>query len=314
MTDHKHNHVHHNHGHHHGVADTVDGRNRVALAAVLTFAFMIAEIIGGVVSGSLALLADAAHMLTDAGSLGLAWLGFKLADRPADADRSFGWGRFKVLAAFVNGLALIVLAVWIVFEAVQRLMDPQPVIGGLLLGVAIVGLLVNVVAFFILHGGDREDLNMRGALWHVAGDLLGSVAAIIAAIVILLTNWMPIDPILSILVAGIITVGGVRLVRSTGHILIEGVPNGLSAQAIQADLETTISEAATIHHIHAWALNETKSLVTLDAKAKPGACPETLRVAIKARLKQKFGVQHATVEVECDPMEKLEFSIAHTED
>jgi len=300
--DHSHSHDHHDHGHSHAIPDTKDGRKRVALAALLTFTFMIAEVVGGVISGSLALLADAAHMLTDAGSLGLAWLGFKLADRPADATRSFGWARFKVLAAFVNGLALIVLAVWIVVEAVQRLLDPQTVAGDILLGVAVIGLLVNIVAFAILHGGDREDLNMRGALWHVAGDLLGSVAAIAAAVVILMTNWMPIDPILSILVAGIITIGGYRLVRSTGHILIEGVPHGLSPAAIQADLEVTITDAETIDHIHAWALNETKSLVTLDARAKPGACPETIRIAIKQRLKEKFGVSHATVEITSDPV------------
>lgn len=301
MTDHHHGHQHHGgHGHSHTPPDTADGRRRVALAAVLTFAFMIAEVIGGIVSGSLALLADAAHMLTDAGSLSLAWLGFKLAERPADATRSFGWGRFKVLAAFVNGLALIVLAVWICFEAAGRLAEPVPVMGNLLLGVAIVGLLVNLVAFAILHGGDREDLNMQGALWHVAGDLLGSVAAIGAAIVILLTGWMPIDPILSVLVAVIIAIGGYRLVRTTGHILIEGVPPGLSPHDIQADLEAEIEAAESIHHIHAWALNETKSFVTLDIKARPGTCPEALRLAVKQRIKHKFGVEHVTVEIKCD--------------
>ncbi len=300
--DHTHSHAAQDHGHNHAIPDTRDSRKRVALAAVLTFTFMIVEVVGGIISGSLALLADAAHMLTDAGSLGLAWIGFKLADWPADATRSFGWGRIKVLAAFVNGLTLLVLAVWIIVEAVQRLHDPQPVAGGLLLIVASMGLVVNIVAFAILHGGNREDLNMRGALWHVAGDLLGSVAAIAAAVVILMTNWMPIDPILSILVAGIITVGGYRLVRSTGHILIEGVPHGLSPAAIQADLEVAISDAETIDHIHAWALNETKPLVTLDVRAKPGACPETIRLAIKQRLKEKFGVGHVTVEITSDPV------------
>ncbi len=302
---HPHNHEGHTHDHNHPMPEGADGRRRVAFAAGLTFVFMIAEVIGGVISGSLALLADAAHMLTDAGSLALAWLGFKLAERPADTERSFGWGRYKVLAAFVNGLALIVLAAWIIVEAVQRLLDPQPVIGSLLLGVASIGLLVNIVAFAILHGGDREDLNMRGALWHVAGDLLGSVAAIAAAVVILLTNWMPIDPILSILVAGIITVGGFRLIRITAHILIEGVPPGLSPELIQADLEAAIPDAEIIDHIHAWALNETKSMVTLDVRAKPGTCPETIRLAIKERLKDQFGVEHATIEVASDPLKPV---------
>ncbi|MHA7900196.1 MAG: cation diffusion facilitator family transporter [Henriciella sp.] len=274
----------------------------MAIAALLTFGFMIAEVIGGIVSGSLALLADAAHMLTDAGSLALAWVGFKLAERPADPARSFGWARFKVLAAFVNGLTLILLAAWITIEAVQRLLDPQPVMGNLLLSVAVLGLLVNVIAFFILHGGDHEDLNMRAALWHVAGDLLGSVAAIGAALVIILTGWMPIDPLLSVLVALIILWGGIQVVRRTSHILIEGVPTGLSVAAIKQDLETHLDDADKVEHIHAWSLNENKVLVTLDIEAKPGACIESLRRATKARLKQQFHVDHVTVEIRSEPL------------
>lgn len=299
---HDHSHHGHDHAHHHAIDDTADGRRRVAIAACLTFGFMIAEVIGGVISGSLALLADAAHMMTDAGSLGLAWLGFKLAERPADASRSFGWARFKVLAAFVNGFALLVLAAWIILEAIQRLSDPQPVMGNLLLVVACIGLLVNIAAFFVLHGGDQDDLNMRGALWHVAGDLLGSIAAIGAAITIIYTGWMPIDPILSALVAVIIAIGGYRIVRSTGHILIEGVPAGLSPDAIQDDLRAFLTEASDVDHIHAWALNESKFLVTLDVTARSGACPESLRRAVKARLKEEFGVDHVTVEIISDTL------------
>ena len=302
MHGHAHSHGHHDHSHAHGVSDTADGRRRVAFAAILTFAFMFAEVIGGVISGSLALLADAAHMLTDAGSLALAWVGFKLAERPADQSRSFGWARFKVLAAFVNGLTLIVLAVWIVAEAIQRLLEPQEVMGQLLLVVAVLGLLVNIVAFRILHGGNQDDLNMRAALWHVAGDLLGSVAAIGAALIIMSTGWMPIDPILSVLVALIILVGGVRVVRSTAHILIEGVPPGLSTEAIKTHLETELSDAVRVDHIHAWALNETKTLVTLDVEAKPGACIESLRQAVKAQLSAEFGIDHATVEIRSTPV------------
>ena len=295
----------HHHGHHHdhssAVSNTADGRRRVAFAAFLTFGFMLVEIVGGVISGSLALIADAAHMLTDAGSLALAWLGFKLAERPADQNRSFGWARFKVLAAFVNGLTLIALAAWIVFEAVQRLHDPQPVMGNLLLIVAGLGLVVNILAFRVLHGGDHDDLNMRAALWHVAGDLLGSLAAIGAALIIIFTGWMPIDPILSALVAIIILFGGISIVRSTAHILIEGVPPGLSTDDIRTDLEKALKDAHRVDHIHAWALNESKTLVTLDVEAKPGACIESLRRAVKARLKDKFDVDHVTVEIRSEP-------------
>lgn len=297
MHSHAHSDHSHDHLHHHALDDTSDGRRRVAIAAALTFAFMIAEVVGGVISGSLALLADAAHMLTDAGSLILAWLGFKLAERPADPTRSFGWGRFKVLAAFVNGLTLLLLAVWIVYEAIQRLQDPHPVMGQLLLGVAVLGLLVNVVVFRILHAGNQDDLNMRAALWHVAGDMLGSVAAITAALIIMTTGWMPIDPILSVIVAVIIFIGGFGIVRSTAHILIEGVPPGLSIDAIKTDLESELADAVQVDHIHAWALNESKTLVTLDVEARPGACVESLRREVKARLKNKFGVEHATIEI-----------------
>ncbi|MEQ8558947.1 MAG: cation diffusion facilitator family transporter [Henriciella sp.] len=298
---HEHSHEHgsggHHHAHHHAVPDSADARKRVALAALLTFTFMIAEVVGGVISGSLALLADAAHMLTDAGSLALAWLGFKLAERPADDQRSFGWARFKILAAFVNGMALLLLAAWILFEAVQRLITPEPVMGNVLMGVAVVGLLVNIIAFYLLHGGDQEDLNLQGALWHVAGDLLGSVAAIAAALVIIFTGWMPIDPLLSILVALLIVVGGIRVTMQSAHILIEGVPSGLEPADIKADLEDHLSDAIKVSHIHAWALTEQKPLVTLEVTAKEGVCLDTLRKAVKARLSEKFNVSHATVEV-----------------
>lgn len=304
MHDHGHSHSHaHGHSHEPSLA-TRDSRRRVAIAAILTFAFMFAEVIGGLISGSLALLADAAHMLTDAASLALAWIGFKLAERPADPTRTFGWARFKVLAAFVNGLTLIALAVWICVEAVQRLADPQPIMGNLLLAVAALGLLVNIIAFFVLHGGDQDDLNMRAAIWHVAGDLLGSVAAISAAIIIIFTGWTPIDPILSVLVAMIILVGGIGVVRHTAHILVEGVPPGISIPEIQQDLEANLQDVQRVDHIHAWALNERKTLITLDAEAHPDACVESLRRAIKERLKSRFEISHSTIEIVSTPKQK----------
>lgn len=281
--------------------DTADSRRRVAIAGILTAGFMVAEITGGIISGSLALLADAAHMLTDAGSLALAWLGYKLGERPADAKRSYGFARMKILAAFTNGIALVALSCWIIWEAALRLMNPVEVMGNVLLLVACGGLVVNIVAFLVLHGGSKEDLNMQGALWHVAGDLLGSVAAIAAAGIIIATGWMPIDPILSALVAILVGVAGVRIARKSGHILLEGTPQGLSTDAIADDLSSHVSGIAKVSHVHAWALNETKPLVTLEVTATTGTCSETLRRAVKARLEEKFNVSHATVEVVSDP-------------
>lgn len=179
----------------------------------------------------------------------------------------------------------------------HRLLDPVEIIGPILLGVAIAGLLVNLLAFWILHRGDQTDLNMRGATWHVLGDLLGSVAAILAAAIIMTTSWTPIDPILSVVVAGIIVFGGVRLIRESGHILIEGVPPGLSVSDIKHDLESHIPSVQSVDHIHAWALTESKPLITLDVEVAEGACAETVRRAVKARLGQRFRIEHATVEV-----------------
>ena len=306
--DHDHDHAdHQGHGHSHDhshAADmtSADSRRRVAIAAVLTGAFMFAEVAGGLLSGSLALLADAAHMLTDCGSLVLAWVGYKLAERPADPQRSFGFARMKILAAFTNGILLILLAIWIVWEAIHRLMDPVEVMGGMLMAVAVGGLVVNIIAFFVLHGGSKEDLNMQGALWHVAGDMLGSVAAIAAAGIIMATGWMAADPILSVLVAGLVLVAGIRIARQSGHILLEGTPEGLSSADISADLIEQVPGVSSVSHVHAWALTETKRLITLEITARPGACIETVRRDVKARLSDAFDLSHATVEVVSEPL------------
>ena len=287
----------HAHAHSHVEMSSADGRRRVAIAGLLTASFMVAEIVGGIVSGSLALLADAAHMMTDAASLGLAWFGYRLAVRPADDTRSFGFSRMRVLAAFTNGVALIGLSVWILVEGVQRLLSPTEVMGPLLLAIAVMGLFVNVISFLVLHGGDQHDLNLQGAAWHVAGDLLGSVAAIVAAIIIMTTGWMPIDPVLSMLVAALVAIAGLRIARKSGHILVEGAPDGLTIAAIRADLMEHVPDLKEIAHVHAWSLTEKQPLVTLEAEPAPGACPHALRKAIKARLSASFHVTHATVEV-----------------
>ena len=304
---HHHSHAHGAGGHHahdhaaHADTSTADGRRRVAIACVLTAAFMVAEVVGGIISGSLALLADAAHMLTDAASLGLAWMGYWFAAKPADETRSYGFGRMRVLAAFTNGLALLALAVWIIVEAVQRLADPSPVMGGIMLWVAVGGLIVNLAAFSILHGGDRNDINLSSALWHVAGDLLGSVAAILAAVIILYTNWYPIDPLLSILVAVLVFVAGIGITRRAGHILLQGAPAGLTPQTIRAALVGEVDGVKETNHIHAWTLTEDKPMVTLDVTAEPGMCPERLRRAVKQRLEDHLDVHHVTVEIRSDP-------------
>jgi len=271
---------------------------RLAIAAALTGIFMLVEIGGGIISGSLALIADAGHMLSDFGALVLAWVGFRVARRPADARRTFGFGRFSVLAAFTNGLALLAVAGWIIIEAAMRLFSPEPVLAGPMLMVAIAGLVVNVLAFAVLHGADRDNLNMRGALMHVIGDLLGSVAAIAAAGVIMATGWTPADPILSVLVALLIMRTSVTLMRESGHILLEGAPAHLDLAAISHDLEDHIDGVLDIHHAHAWSLDEARPMMTLHARIVETANGPAIVAAIKTRLHEVHKVGHVTVEVE----------------
>jgi len=292
-----HDHAAGGHNHSHGDVSTADGRRRVAIAGFLTGGFMFAEVAGGLISGSLALLADAAHMLTDAASLGLAWFGYKLAARPADEQRTFGFSRMRILAAFVNGLALLALSIWITVEAIGRLMDPQPILGPLLLGVAIVGLLVNLICFYVLVSGDHDDLNLRGAILHVAGDLLGSVAAIAAAIIIIFTGWLPIDPLLSILVALLVGIAGWRVTKEAGHILAQGAPAGLTSTRITADLMENIEGLAEIGHVHVWSLTEKETIVSLQARIHADTDPHTARDALKQRLTDHFAISHATIEI-----------------
>ncbi len=259
---------------------------------------MVVEVAGGLLANSLALLADAGHMLTDTAALALALLALRASRRPADSARSYGYHRFQVLSALVNGAALIAIAGWITVEAIGRVMAPEEVLGGLMLAVAGAGLAVNVVAFLLLRGGDRQNLNIRGATLHVLGDLLGSVAAIAAAGVILATGWMPIDPLLSVLVALLILRSAWLLVRQSTHILMEGTPTGLDTEALCAALCAAVPEVQGVHHLHAWSLTPDRPIVTLHAHLAEGADHDRLLRAVKAVLAERYGIAHATIQLE----------------
>ncbi|MFM0738762.1 cation diffusion facilitator family transporter [Paraburkholderia xenovorans] len=287
-------HSHAGHNHLHGVTD----QRRIGWAFLIIAVFMIVEVVGGVVSGSLALLADAGHMVSDAAALGFSWLAIHYGRRPANAQLSFGYKRLEVLAAFVNGCALFVIAAWIVFEAIQRFTAPVPVVGKTMLVIAFIGLAANIGAFLILHGGNRDNLNLRGAWLHVLGDMLGSVAAIVAAAVILLTDWTPIDPILSIFVAVIILKSAWGIVKSSAHILLEGTPEGMNLADIKADLEQNVAGVRDAHHIHAWSITGEKHLLTLHVHPTAGAIPRDVVSAVQLRLAQRFNIGHVTVQVE----------------
>jgi cobalt-zinc-cadmium efflux system protein len=293
---------HHHHGHHHGHshgAATADER-RIGWAFVIIFGFMLVEVAGGIIAGSLALLADAGHMVSDAAALGMSWAALRVGKRPADQARSYGYKRLEVLAAFVNGLTLFVIAGWIVFEAARRFAHPVEVLGGPMLAVAVAGLLANVVAFIVLNGGNRENLNMRSAWLHVLGDILGFIVAIIAAIVILGTGWSPIDPLLSILVALLILRSAAGIVKSSAHILLEGTPPGLDLRVLQDDLSTVVPAIADVHHVHAWSMTAEDALVTLHVRCLPGADPLSVIPAINRRLKDRFGITHSTIQVDSE--------------
>lgn len=294
-------------GHHHAGTGQVGGQaaghghdneTRVLWAFVLTAGFMGAEVAGGLISGSLALLADAAHMLTDAASLALAWTAFRVARRPADPRRSYGYHRGQVLAAFVNGAVLVAIVIWIFVEAVRRLHDPVPIQGGLMLAVAALGLAVNVAAFLVLHGGDRENLNMRGAAAHVLGDLLGSAAAIAGALVILWTGWTPIDPILSMLVGLLVLRSAWLVVRESVHILLEGTPAELEPRDLRQALLDAVPGLEDVHHIHAWSLTSDMPLLTLHARVTDEADTQATLLRIKQVLSQRYGIDHSTVQIE----------------
>jgi cobalt-zinc-cadmium efflux system protein len=245
---------------------------------VLTAAFMVAEAIGGWLAGSLALIADAGHMLSDTAALALAWAGCRMARRPSDA--------------------LFAVAAWIVFEAVGRLRSPVPVLGVPMLAVAVAGLAVNLVAFFVLRAGDRDNLNVRAALLHVIGDLLGSVGAIAAAIVILATGWTPIDPILSILMTALILRGAWDVTSRAAHVLMEGAPDGFDVAALRADLMATVPGVTDVHHVHAWMLTVERPLVTLHVCLASSVEPNAALAAIKTRLRDGFGIAHSTVQID----------------
>jgi cobalt-zinc-cadmium efflux system protein len=280
---------------HHAESDS----KRVQIALVLTGAFMLVEVAGGLISGSLALLADAGHMLTDTMALALAAVAFRVSARPADAKRSYGYHRFQILAAFVNGLTLVGIVVWIVVEALDRLMAPGEIMGELMLVVAGAGLLVNVVAFLVLHGGDQNNMNLRGAALHVMGDLLGSVAAIAVALIIIFTGWMPVDPLLSVLVAALILRSAWDLLKRSAHVLLEGAPEWLDVREMQDRIAAAVPGILSVHHVHVWGLTQQRVMLTMHICLAAGDDDPTVVVRhVKKILLDEFGIDHSTIEIE----------------
>lgn len=288
----------HDHDHSHTPAVTGDNERKVLVAFVIIFSFMIVEAVGGYLSGSLALLADAGHMLTDAVALALAYAAFRVGRRAADARRTFGYARFEVIAGFINAITLFGIVVWIVYEAVQRFRQPVEILSGPMLAVAVAGLLVNVFVLWLLTRGDTEHVNIKGAALHVMGDLLGSVGAIVAALVIRFTGWMPIDPILSVLVSVLILRSAWKLLAKSGHILLEGAPDNAAPQEIERHLVEAVPGVAAVSHVHVWLISSGRALATLHVRPATGAEPRAVVEAVERALAERFSIGHATVAID----------------
>ncbi|SDE35540.1 cobalt-zinc-cadmium efflux system protein [Paracoccus isoporae] len=293
-------HAHDHAGHDHSHAPTVTNENerKVLISFFLIASFMVVEVIGGLISGSLALLADAGHMLTDAAALALSYMAFRLGRRAADEKRTYGYARFEVVAGFLNAATLFLIVAWIMFEAWRRFSDPQPVLAGSMMAVAVAGLLVNILAFWILTRGDSEHVNIKGAALHVMGDLLGSVGAILAAIIIMATGWTPIDPILSVVVSLLILRSARSLLRNAMHILLEGAPDDATPAKIEAHLMGAVPGLAAVHHIHVWSITSGRVLATMHVRPEDPAQARAVVAAAEAALFAEFSIEHATIAID----------------
>jgi cobalt-zinc-cadmium efflux system protein len=267
---------------------------------LLTAAFMVVEVVGGVLAGSLALLADAGHMLTDVAALGMSLLAFQLARRPASWEKTYGYARIEIRAALVNGVVLVVTAVAIAWEAWRRLAEPVEVNGPLLAAVAAAGLIVNVIAAKLLHGHAHGSLNARAAYLHVLGDLLGSVGAVAAGAIVWATGWTAADPIISVLIAALILVGSWRLLREAADVLLEGAPAHVDVERLMADLRQ-VPELHDVHDLHVWTL--TSGFVALSAHGVIDDPNHHALVLEEVRRRvAAHGIEHVTFQLEPRPL------------
>ncbi|MBZ0222581.1 MAG: cation diffusion facilitator family transporter [Dokdonella sp.] len=289
--DHGHDHASHAHAH-----DRREGKLFIAFA--LTLITLIVEAVGGYVSGSLALLADAGHMLVDALALLFAWLGARYAKRVADERRSYGYARVEVLVGYTNALAQFVLVAWIVYEATSRLFAPAPILSGMMLWVAVAGLLVNALVLRMLHSHDEDDLNTAGARLHVLGDLLGSLGAVVAALLIGQFGWLWADPAISIFVSLLILRSAWHLMARSAHILLEGAPRGLGAAQLAEAVSSADIGVHDIHHVHVWELAGGRAMATLHARMQAGVDADAALMQLRTLLHERFGIDHVTVQIE----------------
>ncbi|WP_376697124.1 cation diffusion facilitator family transporter [Wenzhouxiangella sp. EGI_FJ10305] len=283
---------HNHHPHHHAPSS----RSALIAALCLTLGFAAVEFFAGLWAGSLALVADAGHMLTDSSALGLAAFAAWIAARPASARRTWGHGRAEILAALVNGAVMLVLVGSIAWHAVERFQEPREVSGAAVMGVALVGLVINLLVFYVLSRGE-SNLNVRGAMLHVLGDLLGSVAALASGIVILATGWTPIDPVLSLLICALILIAALRLLREGVHVVMEGVPDGMDVETVRA----TMSEVAgvnEVHDLHIWQVSGHRVALSAHVVIEDLAAWPPVLESLNRILLERHAIDHPTLQPE----------------
>jgi cobalt-zinc-cadmium efflux system protein len=275
-------------------------RRALAAALVLVAGFLGLEVVAGVLADSLALLADAGHMLSDTGSLALALFAAWIAQRPATPERSFGYRRAEILAALANGVALVAVAVWVFVEAGRRLSDPQEPLGGWMLAVGAVGLAVNVAAAWILSRRGSESLNVRAALRHVLADLAGSVGVVAAGAVVLGTGWAYADPVAGILIGLLVLASSWTILRDSVGILLESAPRGLDAEEVGHAMAAHPG-VREVHDLHVWTITSGFPALSAHVLVDPGADCHGLRLQLQSRLREQFGLEHTTLQVEHAP-------------
>src|SRR4051794_14640633 len=293
----------HHHGHHHGISPDAD-RGPLRLALGLILGFMVVEVVAGLLADSLALLSDAAHMLTDAGSVGLALVALSLAARPPTGRFTFGLGRAEILSAQVNGATLLVLAGVIVVEAVQRLLDPADVDGVVVATVGAVGAVVNVIAAWCLSRAERQSLNVAGARAHVLTDLYASLAAVVAGVVIVVTGFRAADGIAALLVAALMLRSGWGLLRDSGRVLLEGAPSGTDADLVGRTLAAQ-PHVTEVHDLHVWEVTSGFPALAAHVLVQPGDDCHAIRRDLEQLLHERFGIEHTTLQVDHEHAEAL---------
>jgi len=299
MTVESHSHDHgHRHDHSHGMSGHGHGGSGKVLmfSLLFTLAFAFVEVIGGWWAGSLALMSDAGHMLTDSSSLAIGAVAAWMARRPASKMHSFGLQRAEVLGALINAVLMIAVVAAIAVSAIERFADPRDVAGVPVMVIAGIGLLVNIAVAAILMRGEQT-MNVRGALIHVLGDLLGSVAALAAGLVIILTGWSPIDPLLSLLVSGLILVSAIRLLREVVHVLMEGVPKGVDAGEVSRAL-ADIDGVQAVHDLHIWSLSSNQRALAAHVEIVRLADWQAVLPRLQTLLAERFSITHTTLQPE----------------